>query len=177
MFSPIVELTTLTRQSGSIDLDLYLAIIWTAKFSSRCTINTSIINHRLSSPLNLQWTINSIKASHLKSSMSFKFPHVVINNEALKMFKWKGGVLTGTANIPWHSFVKSNPNFRDVNTLQNYVPNSPMSPHFPQNADFQMAKDESKNQFIAPPNRSRNQSLPPADINGQIQVIIWSCAQ
>ena len=43
-----------------------------------------------------------------------------------------------------------------------------MSPPFAQNADYQMS--DGKNQFMGPPNRSRNTSLSPSDLNGQLQV-------
>jgi hypothetical protein len=61
---------------------------------------------------------------------------------------------------------KNQTNFSDIN-IQNF--NSPMSPPFVQNADYQMT--EGKNQFMGPPNRSRNTSLSPSDMNGQLQVV------
>lgn len=67
-------------------------------------------------------------------------------------------------NSPQQDQMGRRHSYGDINP-QNF--NSPMSPPFVQNADYQMT--EGKNQFMGPPNRSRNTSLSPSDMNGQLQ--------
>jgi len=67
-------------------------------------------------------------------------------------------------NSPQQDQMGRRHSYGDINP-QNF--NSPMSPPFVQNADYQMT--EGKNQFMGPPNRSRNTSLSPSDMSGQLQ--------